>query len=67
MSTLRSHSRPAGVLSNLLAYSLLALPLPTHASAQLAVDQAPIQLAKHCRYSAATPSAASDAQLSRPN
>lgn len=67
MSTLRSHARPAGLLSNLLAYSLLALPLPTHAYGQQALDQAALQLANGSSYSAACTNVAADAQPSRPN
>ncbi|HBX54456.1 MAG TPA: hypothetical protein DEH10_03480 [Pseudomonas sp.] len=32
MSVLHSHTRQAGLLTNLLALSLLTLPLPTHAN-----------------------------------
>ncbi|NQD94424.1 hypothetical protein HP532_17415 [Pseudomonas sp. CrR25] len=32
MSALRSHTRQAGLMANLIALALLTLPLPTHAA-----------------------------------
>lgn len=67
MSALRSHTRQAGLLSNLLAYALLALPLPTHAYTAQALDRPSIQRAHSASCSAACLGAATDARPSRPN
>lgn len=55
------HTRPAGLLSNLLAYALLALPLPTHADQTQTLDRP--QRTHNSSGSAAAP----DASPSRPN
>ncbi|HEX5844107.1 MAG TPA: hypothetical protein VFY62_16655 [Pseudomonas sp.] len=49
MPTQRSHTRQAGLLSNLLAIGLLTLPIPTQASTQ--ADQQPraVASAEKCR------------------
>lgn len=64
MSALRSHTRQAGLLSNLLAFALLALPLPTHADTTQALDRPEVQLGHN---SATGLGAAPDVRLSRPN
>lgn len=61
------HTRPAGLLSNLLAYALLALPLPTHADQMRTLDRPSIQFAHSASCSAAGLGAATDARPSRPN